>query len=197
MQIEAARTVAPAESLLALADVKAHLHVDHDDDDGVIAGLVAAAEAWLDGVDGILSRALVTQTWAATASGFPADRRFMLPLAPVQSVTEVACLDEEGVTRVLEAEQYRLIAWRDTAFIELAEGAIWPTSAPRSDAVTITFVAGYGGAADVPASIRVAATMLIGQWYENREAMARSGYEALPIGVRALLAGYRRSGAML
>lgn len=57
------RTVAPAETPVTLTEAKAHLRVDFDDDDTLIASLVNAATDYLDGWDGILARCLVTQTW--------------------------------------------------------------------------------------------------------------------------------------
>ena len=60
--------------------------------------------------------------------------------------------------------------------------------------VEITFTAGYGGtAAAVPAAIRQAMLLLIGQWYDNREAVTvGAAGSPMPMAVDALLAPYRR-----
>jgi uncharacterized phiE125 gp8 family phage protein len=39
----------------------------------------------------------------------------------------------------------------------------------RGDAVTVTYVAGYGNASDCPQLAQHAIRMLVGHWYENRE----------------------------
>lgn len=60
------RIVAPSGPVVTLAEAKAHLRVDHDDDDGHITGCVLAAEGHLDGPFGTLGRCLVDQTWQAS-----------------------------------------------------------------------------------------------------------------------------------
>lgn len=66
---------------------------------------------------------------------------------------------------------------------------------------TVTYVAGYPPtddeppdyAANVPSSIKTAMKLLIGNWYENREAsVTGSTNVVLELGVRALLDAYRR-----
>ena len=56
------RTVVPSvdDPLLTTAEAKAHCRVDTSDDDTLIASLVKAATAHLDGWSGILGRCLVS-----------------------------------------------------------------------------------------------------------------------------------------
>ena len=73
-------------------------------------------------------------------------------------------------------------------------GQSWPgTTLKTAAGVTITFVAGYGAtSASVPESIRQAILLLVGHWYENREATVGVGnMQVLPMGVKALLSDYR------
>ena len=75
------------------------------------------------------------------------------------------------------------------------------TVPPETEApFTVQYVAGYPPtedvppdyAANVPASIKVAMKLLIGNWYENREAVVVGTTNAmLELGVRALLDPYR------
>lgn len=55
---------APTADVVDLYDMKLHLRVDHNDEDPLIASLIAAAVAHLDGYSGILGRAIMPQTWA-------------------------------------------------------------------------------------------------------------------------------------
>lgn len=71
----------PTASAVSLAEAKAHLRVDGDDEDLLIQTYIDAATAYLDGMDGILGRALCPQTWR-----FEMDREDAgLPLSPVIS----------------------------------------------------------------------------------------------------------------
>lgn len=57
----------PTADLASLADMKAYLRVDHDDEDALIGDLTAAAVAYLDGWGGVLGRCIMPQTWAFDA----------------------------------------------------------------------------------------------------------------------------------
>lgn len=187
-------TSPPAGPLIALSDAKAQLRVDHTDDDTVIAGLVDAAAGYLDAEHGILGRALLTQTWTLTLPRF--GETIDLPLPPVQSVTEVTYFDTDGVQQTVPVQDYRLVAGPDSAVVELTDGASWPSAASRSDAVSVAFVTGYGTATEIPAPIRQAAMLLVGTWYEHREAATMKSFGEMPVGPRMLLAPFRVPEAM-
>lgn len=188
------RTVAPAEALLTLAEVKTHLRIDHAEEDDYLSGLVEAATAHLDGRAGILGRALVTQTWAQDWSGFPALDCIRLPLPDVQSAT-ITYHDDDDTEQAFGGDQWHLTQDARSSLILLNRAASWPAAGGRPDAVTITMVAGFGAAGDVPRPIRTAALMLLASWYENREAVNVGNIvSVLPIAVDALLTPYRRVG---
>lgn len=190
------RTAAPSsdDPLLTTAEAKAHCRVDHSTDDTLIASLVAAATAHLDGWAGILGRCLVTQTWRQDLCGFPAGSEIRLPLAPVQSVT-VAYSDDADDEQTLDGENYRLLPTALGASIFLVEGASWPSTYRREDAVRISMTCGYGAASAVPQAIKQAALLMVGHWYANREAVnVGSSVTDFPMAVQALLAPFRRVG---
>lgn len=181
---------APAEPLISTSDAKAWLRVTSSAEDALIASLVAAAQGYLDGRDGILGRALVTQTWAYTLPAFPSGS-LVLPLPRVQSITSVEYFDADGVEQTLSSAVYRLVANDDDALLEVVDGETWPSAMARNDAVTITFVTGYGAASAVPAPITTAAKLLLANWFEARAATTDKPMSELPMGVRALLMPYR------
>jgi uncharacterized phiE125 gp8 family phage protein len=57
--------------------------------------------------------------------------------------------------------------------VALAYNKSWPTLSLRpTNAVVVQFTAGYGDAADdVPQRVKQAMLLLIGHWYEHREAV--------------------------
>lgn len=83
----------PSLPVVSLDEAKAHLRVSHDDEDDLIRGLIAAATAYLDGLDGVLGRALSPQTWRAVyREGSATD---CLPIGPVISRQDPMTMDGE------------------------------------------------------------------------------------------------------
>ena len=60
---------APASEPVSLAEAKLFLRVEHDDDDDLIAALIAAARVQ---VEAQTRRALITQTWRLVRDVWPA-----------------------------------------------------------------------------------------------------------------------------
>lgn len=189
------RTDGPDAELLPLADAKAHLRVDCDDDDDYIEGLAAAATSYLDGYSGILGVALCEQEWAQSFDGFPAERCLRLALGPVLAAddVEVAYFDAAGDAQTFT--QLHLAADAIGPLLELEDGATWPSTATRPDAVTVTWTCGFGAAADVPPAIVLGAKLLVGHWYANREAVNVGNIVSeLPFTAAALLNPHRKVG---
>jgi uncharacterized phiE125 gp8 family phage protein len=66
----------------------------------------------------------------------------------------------------------------------------WPANLDDYNAVTVTWWAGYGSSgASVPVAIRHAILMLVGHWYETRQATVATGAvpQDVPFGVNSLL----------
>lgn len=187
------RIAAPAVTPVSLVEAKAHLRVDHEDDDAVITALIGAATDHLDGRTGILGRALVDQTWRQDFNGFRGCLR--LPLAPVAAdgVESVKYFDANNVEQTLAATTYHLLVDALGPFVSLKAGQSWPSTFARLDAVSIEFVAGYGDDAKVPDALRVAILMHVAHIYNNPEAVVVGGAAtSLPLGHGALIAPYRR-----
>lgn len=178
----------PAAAVVSLADLKAHLRVDHDDENALITALETAAVALLDGWDGTLGRALLSQTWELRADDFGCEIR--LPLPPLISVTSVKYYDENNALQTLSADVYQVVGIGSTnpACIVLNDGETWPTVYTRREAVQVRYVAGYTA---VPTPIVQAIKLLVGHWYQNRESVAVGvSTQELPMAVKALLAPY-------
>lgn len=182
------RTVAPATTPVSLSDVKAHCRVSHNDDDVVLTSLLNAAVDHLDGWSGVLGRCLVTQTWRQDYGSFGCLR---LPLGPVASIASITYYDASNEQQTLSTDVYGLFADERGPYVGLKSGQSWPSVYGRSDAVSVTFVA---GSADVPASIKAAIMLLVGHWYENREAVTAGAMSELPLAVDALISPHLRIG---
>jgi uncharacterized phiE125 gp8 family phage protein len=182
----------PAAEPLSLTEVKAHLRVDHTDDDALIALYLTAVRQWIDGKDGWLGRALMPQTWELSLDEFPT-AEIRLPLVPVQSVSSVIYDDADGIPQTVDPDDYWLDDVSEPAWIAPVADVSWPTPISAVNAVRVRFVAGYANAASVPFPIKAALLLMVGHLYRNRESvMQEQGKpEVLPMGVDALLSTYR------
>ncbi len=189
MALAPVRTVAAAATPVSLVEAKAHLRVDHTDEDTLITGLIASATDHLDGWTGILGRAIIAQTWRQDFDCFPAKLR--LPLHPVASVSGITYYDGDNAQQTLSTDVYELLKDGAGAYVARKADQTWPGTKNRAAAVSVTFVAGEAAA---PAAIKAAILLMVGHWYENREAVSEGSFSAVPMAVDALIAPYRRVG---
>lgn len=171
------RTTAPAVAPISLAEAKAQTRVDHNDEDQLIQHYIDAATSLLDGPAGLLGRCLVTQSWQMKIDALTGP--VLLPFPDI-TIDGAVFTDTAGGTLAYD------LALQDQRLL------LRPSSG-HGRPVEIAFTAGYGAAADVPAAIRQAMLLLIGQWYDNREAVTvGAAGSPMPMAVDALLAPYRR-----
>lgn len=156
--------VTPADPIITLAEAKQHLRVDHDDENALIEGLVAAATAHVDGPAGWLGRAIGVQTLECGLAGFSSER-FKLPYPPVISVERVDHEDEAGEWQVLPADDYE---FRD-GWLGYVRGGYWPTTLSyRGRGLSTVRVRYQSGYEIVPPPIRVAVLLMVDDLYRNR-----------------------------
>lgn len=185
----------PVEEPLSADEAKRHCRVDVSEDDSYIEGLIAAAR---ERCEVETDRSFVTQTWRMTIDEFQPE--MLLPRGPHRSVDLVEYYDQTNTLRTLAATTYEADLTADPARIRLGYGQFWPltygqlwslTRWGKPGAVRVTFTAGYGTAAAVPAGIKHAVKMLVAHWYENREIVMSGRDVILPMMVDDLLDHYR------
>lgn len=181
------RTAEPATPAVSTSDAKAHLRVTHSDEDTLIGNIVDAAVRHVEDACG---RALFTQTWTLKLDEFPVGD-IILPRPPVASVTSITYVDGDGATQTLSSGDYLSDLSSEPAAISPAYGTEWPTTREQRAAVTVVYVSGHTTTAAIPKAIRQAILLLVGHFYENREASAATAMTELPMAVDALLAPYR------
>lgn len=183
---------APASMPITLEMAKQHLRVGDGEEDLLITAYIAAATAHLDGWTGILGRALVTQTWRQDYAGF--SPTLPLPLHPARSIVSVTYIDAAGAQQSVPAGDYDLVADSMGGSVMLKPGRAWPATGEARRPVSVTYVAG-DAAADVPAPIRSAILLMVGDLYANRETTALSASRVpMAASVEAMLAPWRRVG---
>jgi len=157
----------PAEPV-TLAEAKAFLRVDHDDDDALIQTLIASARERLETH---LNIAMITRSMQVSTATSGTVR---LPRWPVASVQTVRFDEEETAEAVINLRcRPATVTYR------------------AADLAEITFTAGYGlDPQDVPAPLRQAMLLLVAQGFEHRDGAPSS----LPLMVDALTMPYRVVG---
>lgn len=158
----------PAEEPVSLAEAKAQLRVATNDQDDYIGALIKAARQQIDGQDGWLGRALITQTWELTLDSFPVSE-IRIPLPPLQSITSVKYDDSHGLEQTINAADYTVDTSQPFAWIIPNSANAWPATLNAINSVRVRFVAGYGAAAAVPEPIRQAILLSVRRLYSIGE----------------------------
>lgn len=167
-----------------------------------IAGLRERAEA-------ITGRAFITQTWEQVLDAFPPCTPHMggdnsarmadaselsgikLGRPPLQSVTSIKYIDENGVQQTLDSSLYTVDKDSEPGWVFPAPGQSWPATKTIQNAVRVRYVAGYGDAAAVPAAIKLWIHAHLANSYRNREAVVVGASVAELPYVESLLDGLR------
>lgn len=181
---------APESEPVSLDEAKNHSRVDSDltaDDSLIEDTLIPSAREYLERQT---RRQLVTATWKLYLDNFP-EWEIELPLPPLQSVDEVKYVDLDGVMQTLDEDAYEVDVSSCPGRLAPAYGEVWPASREKMGAVEITFTAGYGEPADVPASLRRAILELVAHAYRNREAVDPESLKPVPLAVESTIRTFK------
>lgn len=155
----------PTAEPITLAEAKRQLFLaetDTSQDAELISRIQTAREQWEHDTDSVL----LTQTLSVTSECF-GGREIELDSRPVQSITHIKYYDENDTLQTLSSSKYSFDPTERE--IELKWNEVWPITAIRWDAVTITYVAGKTSIAAVPAIAKQAMLLLIAYYhYSNR-----------------------------
>ena len=197
---EPVRVSPPAALPLSLAELRAQCRLTDDDGTDEDALLMAYLRAAVEYTEQYTGLALITQTWQQTFSAFPSQlyhpKYLTLTRRPVRSVESVVYRDTAGVEQTLDSSIYNLrgIGREYTvSTLELALSQSWPATAVDPEAVTVTYVAGFGDDHNaVPEMIRHALMLLTAYWFNQREsALIDPQIVEVPFGTTALLDPWR------
>ncbi|MFM0326088.1 head-tail connector protein [Caballeronia glebae] len=217
-------TQGPAEEPVSLEEAKLHLRVIDSSEDTLISMLISAARAhaenicrrvfvtqkfdlYLDAfpyytyygvipgyvpVDQLPSAWMTMRNYAVRFRGSKID----IPFPRLQSVDAITYVDASGATQTLDPSLYVVDSVSEPGVLTPKTNTYWPDTENTTNAVKISFTAGYGSAADVPAGIKSWILLRVATLYENREEVAivtRGQVHDLPY-VDQLLDPYRIQG---
>lgn len=186
MQVDITGAALDQDTIITVADLKAHMRVTHTAEDTLISALRSAAISWIEEHCNI-------KLGSYTARGYlPGFYNAYIPIGPVTSISEVkyqTTADKDYVTDLstLAAgnwytdtiSQPARIAFRD--YPQVYDYALMP--------VVVTFTAGYS---TMPAPVLQAIRLLVADMYENRqEEVTGTITTRLKFGLDALLNPFR------
>lgn len=162
---------APASEPITLDEAKVQIGIANGITyhDRYIENLITAARQKVE-ID--TGRAMINQTWDFVFDCFPLGLdAIYLPKAPLSSVTHVKYYDTSNVQQTMATTVYKTLTTREPGEIRLKYQQAWPFLYSEAGVIEVRFVAGYGTTAtSVPAGLRQAMLMLMGHWFNNREA---------------------------
>jgi uncharacterized phiE125 gp8 family phage protein len=169
----------PDAEPISLTEAQAHCRVDSSDDADYLTALIEAARDYAEWFQG---RTYITRVYELSEK-YVAGEAIALIRGPVQTVDAVSAADSDGVLTALTDDEYTVDMYQHIPTVTVS-------SVPTGTlGIVIEYTAGYGDEpSDVPQRIRQAILLLIGHWYEHREAVVKGGQkDELPHGVAALL----------
>lgn len=171
---------------VTVAEAKAHMALEHNDDDDTISGFIATA---VEAAQLILGRQLVAASYELQLSQFPAahcwgqkprenHNAIDLPNPPLIEVTSVTYLDADGLRQTLPAERYTVDVDSLVGNILPAYGLAWPAARFYPGSVRIAYSCGWPMDDNTrppvwtgPKSIKTWIMVRVATMYENRESI--------------------------
>ena len=181
------RTVEPTAEPVTLGEAKAHLRVDHDSEDALIAGLIRAAREEVERSTGL---ALLAQGWRLAVDDWPPDGCVFLLKHPIQEILSVTAYGTEGEASLISPDDYEADLTSRPARLHFDAT---PEPLRTFNGIEIDFSAGFGEAGtDVPDLLKRAMLLLVAHWFEFRGSYGPGDQPvSWPAGYDRLIAGYR------
>ena len=149
--------------VVSVADAKHHLRVTHTDDDTYIQSLILAATHHCEEFQ---RRKYLEQTVVEKFDSFPAIIRPRY--SPLVSVTSIQYVDTAGSTQTLDVAEYDVDTTEEPGRVKPAYTKSWPSIRDVINAVTLTYLAGYGTADQVREEFKQAILLMVGDMYLYR-----------------------------
>ena len=159
-------------------------------EDMYISTLISTAREYCENVTRI---AFASQTIEMYLDYFAPCYAIEIPRPPpLRSIVSVKYKDHNGTeVTMIENSDYIVDLDSPVGRIVLPYGKTWPAFTPYSvNPIKIRFVCGYDTNDKIPYPLKQAMLLLIGHWYENREATGEATGQ-IAFAVKALLSQYK------
>ena len=177
----------PQAEALTLAEAKAHLRLDQNDEDALLLSLIRTAREHLERETGLC---LTSQTWRLYLDRWPRDGIIRIARSPVQVIHNVRVYGADGTAVDVSLEDQLLDG-------EARPARFWLKNPPAAgrvvNGIEIDFTAGYGEAGtDVPDTLKRAMLMHVAHMFAFRGVVAPDQQPAgIPDGYERLTAPFR------
>lgn len=179
---------APSAEPISLAKLKAHLRVDHDAEDELIAALGIAAREMTEAE---ARRVWTARTVTLTLADWPCDGGAIELPTPAAAITTVQYYATNGTLTTLAGCQPWLTC--SPPLVYPPANTSWPgLQSGKVAPVIVTYTAGTAAAA-VPEMAKAAIRLAVADWYENRGDAKSPHEQGLPAGA-VRLCGLLRTG---
>lgn len=193
---------APDERVVNVSEMKAHLRLNSDETafDAAIGAYIDAATRFIQEHTGAQ---LCTATYKLHLDSFyqaawqhslgggqyaqGCGDQIWLQRPPLASVSSITYYDSDNSSQTLSSAYYVVDAKSMPGRVALASNYSWPSTYDRPNAITITYVAGFGAATAVPDTFKQAIKILAATWFKNAEAVSDTMQAKLPFALEALL----------
>lgn len=182
----------PAIEPLTLAEVKDHLRITDSDSDAMLTFYLGVARRY---AEAFTRRMFVQRTFVETFDRFTST--IQLSRVPLVSITSIQYIDTDGNLQSVtngSPQTYVVDTATEPGRVYLDYGQTWPNTRNQADAVTVTYVAGHATGTSspldyslIPQEARLAILLLIGHWYENRDATSELTIKDVPLAWKHLL----------
>ena len=166
--------VTAPDTVVSLEEAKDHLRVRHNAEDALIEGMVAAATSHIDAPHGWLGRAIGMQTLEVGLPTWCIAENFALPYPPLIEIVSITYQDAQRQPVTVAADRYEVI----DGLVEAVGDVAWSAARPAKNGLRVRYRAGY---LTVPASIRAAILLMVGDLYRNRDTVAAVQAAAIPM----------------
>jgi uncharacterized phiE125 gp8 family phage protein len=184
------RTVAPTAEPVSAADAKKQLEIASSDtshDDHITDAIIAAREQFEHDTPYVSVR----QTFELILDQFPqGGDSIYFPVQPVAALSSVTYMD--GSTQQTLATTVADLD-RKKRSLALKYDQEWPSIEEQTDAIVITFTAGYASASGVPRLIRQAILLQVAKWFEDRDMMYSQSPEQFDLAYERIIRRLMRS----
>ncbi|MGL3606463.1 head-tail connector protein [Rhizobium sp. G187] len=180
----------PTVEPLTLVEIRAHLRLDSEEEEALLAALAIVAREHLERETGLV---LAARDFRLCLDQWPADGILKIPRAPVREVTAVLVYDGAGDAASVSLDGHLLDGQARPARLYLRDV---PKPGRGINGIEVEFAAGFGEAgASVPETLKRAMLLHVAAMFACRGVVAPDAQPAVvPPGYDRLIAPFCRRG---